>query len=178
MIEVVAGAGFEVVRVENPAAVGNGDAKLVLFVALSEQRKEGAVVVATEALQRAANGEQRRGLKVVPIESAEGPIEARNVQGSTEAGTDGIFGNPAAEVRGPHSGCQCQPGKRLEFIVEKERSQAAGDRVAFREGWRSGQIVVDEPKELAVVLPEAVKANLEIVLGDVRAEAYLAARIV
>jgi len=36
--------GLEVVSVENPSAIGNGDTELMLLVALTPQRKEATIV--------------------------------------------------------------------------------------------------------------------------------------
>src|SRR6267143_2447323 len=44
LVKEIAGAGFEIVRVENPTAIGNGDSELMLFVALSVKRQETTIV--------------------------------------------------------------------------------------------------------------------------------------
>ena len=80
--------------------------------------------------QRAGSGDQRRGLVVVAVEGAEGPVQMRNSERCAEARADGIFGNASGEMRGANSGHQRQPGSDLEFVVKEECRQAAGSGVS------------------------------------------------
>ena len=52
VVEEVVGIGLEVVGVEHPPAVRNGDSELMFFVAFSKQGKEPATVGAAKLLQR------------------------------------------------------------------------------------------------------------------------------
>src|SRR6202049_3310502 len=110
----IVGAGFEIVHVENPAAIGNGDSELMFFVALSAKGEETAIVQVAKLLQRPSNREQGRRLVVVAVEGAEGPIQAGDIQCGAETRTVGVLRHSAAEVRGAHSRGKRQPGNRSE----------------------------------------------------------------
>src|SRR4030081_3448045 len=128
MVEEIVGAGFEIVGVEHPPAIRDGDSELMLFVALSLKREEPTTVRSTKLLQRASNCEERRRLVVVAVEGAESPIQAGDIQRCAETRTDGVPRHPAAEGRGAHSRCKRQPVNWFEFVVDEESFQAARSR--------------------------------------------------
>ena len=53
VVEKIGDIGFEGIGVENPSAVGNGDAELMFFVALAVERQKAAAVA---CWQRDASG--------------------------------------------------------------------------------------------------------------------------
>ena len=63
-------------------------------------RKLQASLFDAVLLQLAGDGKQRRGLEVVSVKSAEGPIQARNGHRHAKARTDGVLSQAAAEVCG------------------------------------------------------------------------------
>ena len=44
MVKEIVSIGLEVVDIENPSAIGNGDSELMFFVAFSQEREEAATV--------------------------------------------------------------------------------------------------------------------------------------
>ena len=87
VVEKIVDIGFEVVGVEHPSAVRDGDAELMFFVALAVERNESEARLADELMQqRAGDGFDRRSLIVVAVEGAEGPMELRHGDGGAEAG--------------------------------------------------------------------------------------------
>ncbi len=104
MVKEIVRVGLEVVSVENPSAIGNGDTELMLLVALTPQRKEATIVRCAEPFQRASNREQWRRLVVVSVEGAERPIQAGKIHRCAEARADRVFRIAAAEVRWAYSG--------------------------------------------------------------------------
>jgi hypothetical protein len=77
VIEEILGVGGEGIGIEDSAAKRNRHPKLMLFVAFPAERSEAAVGGLTKLLERAGDGDQRRSLVVVAVESAEGPAEVR-----------------------------------------------------------------------------------------------------
>src|SRR4029077_133438 len=120
MVKEIVRVGLEIVRVENPTTIGNGDSKLMLFVALSLKGEETTIVRGAKLLQRAPDCEERRRLVVVAVEGAERPIQAGDIQRSAKTRSDGVLGHPAAEVRGAHARGKRQPGNWFEFVVDEE----------------------------------------------------------
>ena len=103
VVEEVSGAGAEVGNVKGPARERNGQAEFVLFVALTAQRQETESLLSGLVEQRTVHGEQRRGLVVASIESAQNPVQTRNADGGTNAGINRIFadGRPKWVSRTP-----------------------------------------------------------------------------
>src|ERR1700704_3659400 len=131
MVKEIVGAGFEIVHVENPTAIGNSDSELMLFVALSLKREETTIVRGAKLFQWASDRQQRRCLVVVAVEGAEGPIQAGDIQRCPETRTDGVLRRPAAEVRGAHSRGKRQPGNWFELVVDEESFQTATGEITF-----------------------------------------------
>ena len=93
VVEKIGDIGFEVIGVEDPSAVRDGDAELMLFIAFTVERQELAAGGLTERLYGAGNGFDRRRLIVVTVEGAECPTEFRNGGSGAEAWADGGFGD-------------------------------------------------------------------------------------
>ena len=110
MVEEVVGAGFEGIGVEEPAAVGYLNAKLVLFVALAVERCEAGVGGLRVLDERAGGGKQRRGLVEAAVEAAEDPVEFGDADGCAEAGVGLVLGEHALEVGLAETGDQGEPG--------------------------------------------------------------------
>ena len=91
VVEEIHDVGAEVIGVEDPSAKGDGHAELMLFVALAVERNESQIVGIGKMQQRPGSGDQRRRLIIVAIESAESPVEMRNVERGAEARADGIL---------------------------------------------------------------------------------------
>ena len=132
VVKKVHDPGAEGIGIEHPAAIRNGDAELIFFIALAMQRNKSQCCWLGKLQQRTGGGDQRRRLVVVSVEAAQSPVETRNSEGRAEARTDCALGNAAAEARGTHSHRQRQPGRDLEFVVDEERDQAAGGMLADR----------------------------------------------
>ena len=111
------------------------------------------------------------------VESAEGPVEARNIESSAEAGTDCTFGNAAGEVCGTHSGADGQPGKWLEFVVKKVGYKTSRGMLAVGKWGITAAVVENRTDKFGVMLVEAVEAGLKIVPGKAGIEGNLATDI-
>src|SRR6202166_3497267 len=160
MVKEIVGAGFEIVHVENPAAIGNGDSELMFFVALSAKGEETAIVQVAKLLERPSNREEGRRLVVVAVEGAEGPIQAGDIQRCAETRTDGGLCHSAAEVRGAHSRGKRQPGNWFEFVVDEESFQTTRSRIVLGKRGIVAAVVKDDSEELAVILVKPVKTRL------------------
>ena len=126
VVEEIHDVGAEVVGVEHPSAIGDGDAELMFFIALAVERDESQAIGVGKLQQGAGRCDERRGLVVVAVESAKGPLQTRHGERCAEARADGGFCNAAGEMRGAHAGGQRQPGRHLEFVVKKECQEIAG----------------------------------------------------
>jgi len=95
VVEKIGNVSLEIVDVEDPSAVGNGDAELMFFIALTPegQKLAGVGGLVTERFQLAGNGFDGRRLIVVTVESAEGPMNFWNGDRGAEARTDGGLGD-------------------------------------------------------------------------------------
>src|ERR1035441_4112768 len=102
VVEEIISAGAEGVGVERPSAKRDGDAELMLFVALAMERNESATTCRAQISQRPGSGEQRRRLIVVTVEGAEGPAKSGNGDRSAKARTDGALRDTAAEIGRAH----------------------------------------------------------------------------
>ena len=71
VVEEIYDVGAEGVGVEHPSAIRDGDAELMLFVALAVQRNESQIVGVGKLQQRTGRGDERRRLVVVAVEGAE-----------------------------------------------------------------------------------------------------------
>ena len=128
VVEEVVDARAEGVGVKRPSVVRNCDAELEFLVALSAKCGESAIVLVAQIDQRSGGGDQRRRLIVVTVESAEGPVQARDGEGCAEARADRVFSESvvARKVRRAHACREGQPGKRLELVVEEKGRETAG----------------------------------------------------
>ena len=85
VIEVVAALGVEMIGVQRPAAQGNGEPYLVLFVALAMKRRETEALAEGEVEQRAGHRGKWRRLVVASVETAQDPVQDRQSQRGPEA---------------------------------------------------------------------------------------------
>src|SRR6266481_7047601 len=120
MVEEIASVGLEIVGVEHPPAIGDGDSELMFFVALAVKGKETTIVRGAKLFQRASNCEERRRLVVVAVECAKGPIQAGDCNSCAEARADGVFCHASTEMGRAHSGSERQPREWFEFVVDEE----------------------------------------------------------
>ena len=123
VVEEVVDAGFEGVGVEEPAAEGNLDAELMLFVAFTVERGEAGAGAEGEVLEAAgavgdggggtAEGEQRWRLVEATVEAAEDPVESGEAQGYAEAWVGFVFGELALKVGLAEASDEGEPGGEL-----------------------------------------------------------------
>ncbi len=69
-------------------------------------------------------------------------------------------------MRGAHSGSKRQPGKRLELVVDKKRSDASIGILAVDERRIAAAVIEDRAELLAVLLIKSVNTRLKIVLTE------------
>jgi hypothetical protein len=120
VVEEVVDAGLEGVCVEEPAAVGDLDAELVLFVAFAVEWREAGACADGEVLDAAgavgdggggaAEGEQRRGLVEAAVEAAEDPVEFGDAEGYAEAWVGFVFCELALKVGLAEASDEGEPG--------------------------------------------------------------------
>src|SRR5207247_7741291 len=70
---------------------------------------------------RARDCDQRRGLIVAPVKSAQNPIEAWNLDGGANAGISGILVHRASIMREPQPAVESKPACRFELIFQENR---------------------------------------------------------
>ena len=126
VVEEVVDAGLEGVGVEEPAAEGDLDAELVLFVALAVEGGEGGVVGLRELDDGAGGGEERRRLVEAAVEAAEDPVEFGNADGSAEARVGLVFGELSLKVRLAQAGDEGEPGGGFVVVGDVLFDDAAG----------------------------------------------------
>ena len=90
VVEEIRDVGLEVIGVEYPSAVRDGNAELMFFVALAGQRDETQLLSLDITDQgRSGNGLDRRRLIVMSIEGAECPPKLGDGDSGAEARADG-----------------------------------------------------------------------------------------
>src|SRR5450755_96392 len=97
--------------------------------------------------------------------------------GRAETGTDGVLGQPAAEVRRAGADTQRHPREGFKFIVDEKGSESARSVIALGDRRITALVIEDDSEELLVTLVKTVEAGLKIVLREVGAETDLPARI-
>ena len=75
VVEEVVDAVLKGVDVEEPSAIGDLDAELMLFVAFAVEWGEGGVIGFGELDEWARGGEERWGLVEAAVEAAEDPVD-------------------------------------------------------------------------------------------------------
>src|SRR3989441_1098703 len=107
--------------------------------------------------------DQRRGLIVAPVKSAQNPIEAWNLDSGANAGIGGILVHRASIMREPQPAVESKPACRFELILQENR---------FHVGPGDGPLWSDIPArprvihyriELIVPLAKRLEASVEIV---------------
>ena len=125
MIEEVSCACSEVGDVEGPSAEGNGDAELVLLVALAMEREKTQALLRRDFTERiigsVADGQKRRGLIVATVESAKDPVEMWDANRRADARIGGIFAGAGTEVSEAHASVESQPGCHFVLVFEEKR---------------------------------------------------------
>src|ERR1700722_813931 len=167
--------GAEVIDIEYPSAQRDGHTELVFFIAFPMESDESKIAGLCKSQQRPRSRYKGRRLIVVAVKSAEGPVETRYVEGDAEARTDRVLRDSAREVRGPHTRGQRKPGYGLEFVVNKERFQAAGGVLGIGKGSPAG--VVEHSEQFIILLIETVHTHLQIILRNVCTETNLTSAI-
>jgi hypothetical protein len=178
VVEEVVDAGLEGVGVEQPAAEGDLDAELMLFVALAVEGREVGVVGLRELHDGAGGGEEGRGLVEAAVEATEDPVQFGDEDGGADAGGGYVFGDGCLEVRLAEAGDEGEPGGGFEVVGEILLDDAAGRLVGDAEVGVAAVIVEDCAEEVGVVLAEGVDAGLEGVARDGRGDGGLGAGVV
>ena len=176
MIEEIASVGFEVVSVQCPSTVGDGYPELMLFIALSVKGQESATISAAEIDDGAGDGNQWRRLIVVAVKGAERPVEAGHVQGNAKARTNRVLSDSSGKVGGTDASGNSQPRERFEFVIEKKSCKTAGGMLTVGKR-RIAAVVEDRTEEFAVLLVEAVQAQLKVVSRHIGIEGDLTSGI-
>src|SRR6185437_6793068 len=99
----------ECVGVEQPSAHRNLDAKLVLLVAFTMELCKVRIIRLRILHQRARRCQQRRRLVEAAVKSTEDPVQARNADRSTYAGSDLALDQRPLEARISEASAQRQP---------------------------------------------------------------------
>ena len=159
VVEEVVDAGFEGVDVEDPAAIRDVDAELVLFVALRGQGSEGVFAgdVGGVLEHGAGDGFNGRGLEEVAVEAAQDPVEAGDFDSGADARVDGGFvegGAVDAEALAAEEGDVAAEAEGIGEVVLVERGGGEGGGVGLR--GRAG-VVDDDAVEVVLMLVKGVE---------------------
>ena len=158
MVEEIFGASEKIASVERPAVEWNGNAKLVLLIALTVERNEAQILIVGGLEERAGNGQQRRRLVEMAVKGAENPVQLGNPQGSAGARVGGILDHTAGKMRLANAGMHGEPGCRFELFFGVEGCEPSIWIVSL--GWvhvlALRGVVADQTKELIVLLREAI----------------------
>src|SRR5207248_1491097 len=101
-----------------PAAEGDLDAELMLFVAFAVEGDEVGVVGLGELDDGTSGGEQRRGLVEAAIEAAKDPVEFGDLDGGTKARGGHVFRDLRLEVGLAHAQDKGEPGGGFEVVID------------------------------------------------------------
>src|SRR6185437_12028800 len=153
MIEVIGGAGVEVVYIEAPAAQGNGEPELVLLVALAAQGQKTEALGSGHIEQRPAHRQQRWRLVVAAVEGTQYPAQARQLNSRPQARVGGRFTEPAGKVRYPQSAVEGQPLGGLELVFHEGALQLPPNHGALAERSAGGRIADAEQSSVALGEP-------------------------
>src|SRR5207245_2147354 len=105
-------------RVESPSLEGNGQPKLVLFVAFSPQGQESEALIESELQEGSGDGGERRRLVVPPVEPVEGPPQVRDPDRPPDTGARRVLVDRSREVREPHPCRQREPLRSPVLVFE------------------------------------------------------------
>src|SRR6185369_14144959 len=98
--------------------IGDGNAELMLFIALAVQRQDGETARFDKLQHRTGNGRERRLLVVASIKSVQHPIQTREADGRTDAWVQSVLAEAAFEMREPQSSSDAQPLSRPVLIAD------------------------------------------------------------
>src|SRR6266481_3929848 len=160
MVKKVFYVSAKFVRIKRPSAEWDSHPELVFFIALAVKRNETQVLAGNESQQWAGNRKQRR-LVEVAIETAENPIQARNLHRYSDARTGGILYYSSREVCLPDTANDGKPRRRLELVLDEYRLQAATGTARIGEIGIGARVAgINQLDQVVVVLPKSIVANL------------------
>src|SRR5215471_230696 len=81
-------------------------------------------------------------------------------------------------MSGAHPGRKREPGKRFEFVIEKESCEAAGGALTAGDRRSTAAVVEDCAEKFVILLIEGVDSRLKVVSRNVETEARLSPGVV
>jgi hypothetical protein len=85
VVQKVPRLGVVIGSVKPPPLIGNGEAELMLLVALTVQRQDGKTAVLHKLQQRTGDSRERRLLIVAAVESVQHPVKTRQADRRADA---------------------------------------------------------------------------------------------
>src|SRR6266566_2024652 len=123
------------------------------------QRQDSLIGIQSRARDR----DQRRGLIVAPVKSAQNPIEAWNLDGGANAGISGILVHRASIMREPQPAVERKPACRFELIFQENRFHVGPGDGSLWSDISASSRVIHYRIELIVPLAKRLEASVEIV---------------
>src|SRR5271165_4746531 len=177
VVKEVPHAGVEIGNGGDPVSHRNGDAVLLLDVALASQRQKSQSLALGEIKQRTGNGVERRRLVKIRISGPQHPVQFRNCDGHAQPRIERVFRDASGKVRHPDSAGERQPGRRLELVLQKARKQIPAGIHPLAE-LLPRAVVGDHRKERVVLLCKRINPCASIVPSVERRQGDLAAFVV
>src|SRR5580704_6557377 len=188
VVQPILGACLEGVGVERPAAVGNGDAELMLFITLAAQRAKRQVLTVGQIEKWTGRRQERRRLIKITIEGSKYPIQMRDFDGDADARIRCILDDlrlsadtGRVEVRLAEAGDDGQPRSHFETVAEKGFGHTTGHRSRGRTKVLAARAAASRKNVIEVIvlaLRETVDAGFEIIFPECRVQCRLHAAII
>jgi hypothetical protein len=146
VVKEIAGGCPELIDIERPSSKGDHDSELALFVALSPEREKGEVTILGVREQRSGERRERRRLIVLPVKSAQHPVEPRDLHSQAGARTGGVFRDGPREMGLADAPGQGEPLSRFECVLNIRGSARVDRRL-----WPSGESSSDSSSKASPI---------------------------
>src|SRR5260370_35784822 len=166
MIQEIVATRTEIIDIHRPSLVGQGDAKLILRVPLSQQRDKllwdcGIIRVVYNCEQRAADCDEGRRLIELTVETSQYPVEAWESKRHSGSGASAVFcDGRGREVRLSNAAAQRQPWRDGELVFHENCFHVSRYDLSICKGCIRA-IVEQDANELDVELPKPVEAAMD-----------------
>ena len=161
VIQKIARAGVEIVHIERPSAKRNGQADVVLDIALALQRNEIEALRHRELERRTGQAVERRRLIVIRVVAVQHPVQSRNADRRAQTRIGGVLIHQSAVVRQPNAEIEREPRRGLVLIFQKQRVRIGPVLLLLIEDISAG--ICRQPEERVVVLAPDLDAGSRVV---------------
>ena len=163
VIEEIARVRPEVIEIDCPAARGDCDSHLILFVTLALERQKPESLVHCKVEQRSGHRRQGRSLIVPAIRASHGAFTTRQADRRAHSRAHGGLGDGTRKARHPHAAVQSQPAGRRELIFRKDHFDVTGGHLCLIQRCSAGTRL--KPEQDIILLMEPVHAHPAVVLS-------------